>query len=182
MQNVEYTESIVSTTNTKLTATLMVFGCRLRHKLPLEWNDEFIDKESYLKFLENPKAKDRQPKTKVQFNLEQTSHIKRMIEVFSSETPAAETQIMFEDALSEFLKERGVSIATPEFEKLKELFSIVLIQACREALENREFLVKLIMSMPETAKWDCIKGEGKTFVKIGKHSSNALRAEFLAKI
>src|SRR5882762_3482224 len=67
MQSLSYQESLISTTNTKLAATLMVFGFQLKRHQPFEWNNEFASKEL---FFRSRKEHAIRPVAKVSWNFE----------------------------------------------------------------------------------------------------------------
>jgi hypothetical protein len=163
----DYQEAILTTSNTKLAAVLMVLNAKLRHKLPLEWNDTWESKEAYLNGYK--------PKESVSFNFDPISEdLRDAINSFNDE----EAEEKFITCVKE--------LCTGNEQIVKEIINThirAVVRLCREVLDNREFLVRMIKSFPNESKWDVIKGsEEVQFVKIGKNSSTALRTEFLNKL
>jgi hypothetical protein len=55
--------------------------------------------------------------------------------------------------------------------------AVLALDVFREVVAAGQLLVGLLFQMPDGAKWDAI-GD----VRLGKNSSNELRAEFLSKV
>jgi len=170
MENVPYRDEILATTNTKLAAILLVFGGKLRQRLPLEWNDVHESKDSFLDNLEDPRA--CRPKTQISFNFEANRALKEVVSAYQAQNAEEE----FATLMNSFPLKASMA-------EIMVAHSRAVAQACRQALEAREFLVQLIRSMPENSKWDVIQGNGAgETVRLGKRSSDELRAEYLSKI
>lgn len=166
-----YQEQTLTTTNTKLAAVLLVFGAKLRRHLPLEWADLHETREAFLRYLQNPKSSP--PKECVTFNFEYSVPATQIIKAYEKDLDVLYAEL--ETALE------GVS----EHQKnvIRDACSKVIARAAREALEQREFLVKLLKSVPQSAKYDEVhNGSKHPFVKIGKNSSPELRAKLLARL
>jgi len=169
-----YHEEALTTTNTKLAAVLMFFGARLRKQLPLDWSYVHESRENFLRHLENRNT--AKPRPRVTFNFE------------NGTIPAAEIVRAYEKDLASVnanLEEAIASLPERQRQAVRDAVSRVIARACREVLENREFLVDLIKSMPEEAKWDEVyvgDGSKTPFVKLGRNSSPELRAQYLSKL
>src|SRR6266478_2361224 len=146
MQSLSYQESLISTKNTKLAATLMVFGFQLKRHQPFEWNNEFASKELYFR---SRKEHAIRPTAKVSWNFENSG----------TDPRAVFTAFSSKDADKEFDALVEAEVPEPIRLKLKAAHSAVLAQACREALEHREFLVRLLHQIPEDAKWTLVWNE-----------------------
>ena len=174
MDNNGYREEVLATTNTKLAAVLLVFGAKLRKQVPLDWSYIHESRESFLRYLENPKVS--KPKPRVTFNFE------------NGQIPAAEIIKAFEEdfeSLQIKLEEALEPLNNIQKNVVHDAISKVMARICREVLEKREFLINLINSIPENSKWDEVHvGDGsKTpFVKMGKNSSPELRSRMLSKL
>jgi hypothetical protein len=166
-----YTKETLTTSNTKLAAVLLVFGARLRRHLPLEWTDLHETREAFLRYLENSSVS--KPKQCVVWN-------------FENSVPAAEIVKAYEkdlQALYADLEKALEALDDQQKNVIRDACSKVIARAAREALEQREFLVKLLKSVPQSAKYDEVHNGSKVpFVKIGKNSSPELRARMLAKL
>jgi len=170
MENVPYHETILTTTNTKLAAILLVFGGKLRQRLPLEWNDVHESRDGFIENLGDPRRS--KPKTKISFNFEVAPVLKEVVSAYSADNA--------EEAFGTLMDSFPLKASMAE---IMAAHSRAVAQACRQALEAREFLVQLIRSMPENSKWDVIPGNGAgEVVRLGKRSSDELRAEYLNKL
>lgn len=168
---IKINEELLSTTNTKLAAVLLMFGVKLRQHQPLEWNDIYPNKAAYWENKIDPKR--CKPHSQVTFHFEVKEFgreaIQKIVEAY--ELDRAESEF---DKVLEGLNNQ---------EKIQMAHSRAVARACRESLEAREYLVHLIFSVSEDCKWDIIKGNGSgEVVKLGKNCSDELREEFLARI
>jgi len=167
-----YKEACLATDNTRLAAILMVFGAALRLKCPLEWVDVHQSRESFIRHQEDPANPEFQPKPRVTFNFHSESiPAREIIDAFQADYVVLNAE--FEDTL--------VSLPQDVKNAIRDAVSILLVRACHETLLKREFLVKQLKRVPENAKWDHIQ-EGHRCVRIGKISSQELRAELLSKL
>jgi len=173
METLNYKENTLSTSITKLAAIFLVFGAKLRRVLPLEWDDIFKSKEEFLYYLEHPGQ--IKPRARVTFNFEPgTIPAQQIYEGIQDEEA--------DEKFYQFVATMGLDKESND--ELLMRHSKAIARACQETLDKREFLIKLIKSVPETAKWDLIEGNGGQAinVKIGKRSSPELRAEMLSKL
>jgi hypothetical protein len=178
MPAVPYTEQILTTSNTKLAAVLYMFGARLRKVLPIEWIDEFADKKTFIAMwdCEKQQLRDptRKPKKTVFFNFDPLSVDARAVTAaFGSETAEEEfTNLLNDSAVEE-------SVRT----KLLAAHSRAVAANAREALSAKEYLIRLMNAVPETAKWNRVRGVGKgQFAQFGKQATKETIAEYLSKI
>jgi hypothetical protein len=163
LNEVDYKEEVFSTTNTKVAATLLTFGFSLHRMLPVEWNDVWLNQKSYVR-------QDR-PKAQISFNFEgEHQQFTAVINSYNDEHAL--------DNFGEALDQAGLS--EDQKQVVGAAHSQALGQTCRRVLEHREWLIKLVRSMPEDAKWDVVHGEGAgIFSKFGKRSSDQFKAEML---
>jgi hypothetical protein len=172
--NGEYREEVLTTTNTKLAAVLLLFGARLKKQIPLDWTYVHESRENFLRHLENRNGS--KPKARVTFNFE------------NGTVPAAEIVKAYEKdiaSLQHALEQAINSLTDREKAAVRDAVSGIIARSCREVLEKREFLVDLIKSMPENSKWDEVyvgDGSRTPFVKMGRNSSQELRAKYLSKL
>lgn len=163
-----YKEETLTTSNTKLAAVLLMFGAKLRRHLPLEWVDLHETREAFLKYLEGSNG--QKPKQCVTWNIENTIPARQIIDAYEKD-------------LAGLYAELEMAIEGGQKDTIKDACSRVIARAAREALEQREFLVKLLKSVPQSAKYDEVHNGSKVpFVKIGKNSSPELRAKMLTKL
>jgi hypothetical protein len=165
-QQIEYSEQSFSTTNRRLAATLLSLGAKLRDPYPLQWDDVWPNREAYLA--------GKRPRTQVTFTFDgPPSAYKASIDAYRD----AEAVENFERVLND----QGLS----EHQKrtLLDAHGRAVIRACREAFEAGSFLIELMNRMPLDAKWDVILGDGNgQMVRLGKNSSDELRAEYLSQL
>jgi hypothetical protein len=168
-----HTERLLVTDNTKLAAVLLAFGTRLRRHQPLTWVNIFQSVAAFLAYRRNPAA--NKPEVNVSFNFEPVGvDVKAIIGTFDSKKSA-------EDAFSALLQSTGLDPGLVK--KLLAAHSMAMVQACREALEAREYLVKEHMKkFPESAKVNRVCGPGKTFAAFGVEASKETIVEQLNKI
>ena len=163
-----YRDEVLTTNNTKLAAVLLVFGARLRRHLPLEWVDLHETREGVLKYLEG--ANGSKPKPCVTWNIENT-------------VPARQIIKAYEKDLGDLYAELEAAIEAGQKDAIKDACSRVIARACRDALDKRQYLVDILKSVPQNAKYDEVHNGSKTpFVKIGKNASAELRAALLSKL
>jgi len=163
-----YKEEVLTTSNTKLAAVLLVFGAKLRRHLPLEWVDLHETREGFLKYLQNPNSS--KPRQCVVWNFENT-------------VPARQIVDAYEKDLAGLNSELEAAIETGQKDAIKDACSRVIARACRDALDKRQYLIDILKSVPQSAKYDEVHNGAKVpFVKIGKNSSPELRAQMLSKL
>lgn len=171
--DLNYNEELLTTANFKLAAVLLVFGLKLRQRLPLEWNDIYPDKKAYWENRIDPKQSKPHPHVAFNFEVRELGRerVQQIVEAYES-AEAEEEFTRTLDGLS--LKER---------ETIAVAHSRAIAQACRECLAAREYLAHLLRTVSNDFKWDVIKGNGAgEMVRIGKNCSEELRNEFLGKI
>jgi hypothetical protein len=156
------TENLLTTNNTKLAAILMVFGGKLYNSPPLEWCDLYESKESFFA--------GEKPKRCVSFNFYPTIDFRNIVDAYND--PKAEQR--FIDSLE--------GLDEGKKQKILVAHSGSIARTCRECLEHRKFLLELLNSVPNEAKWEQIKGQNKQMVRFGKNSSAKLKDEFLSKL
>ena len=166
-----YTERVLVTDNTNKAAVLLTFCAQLRRHQPLTWINEFASKDVFIAYRRNPAKK---PKINVSFHFEPDGvDAKGILKAY--DTTGAEAEF------NALVKNLGLDPET--LKKLLALHSKAAVQACREALEAREYLVKEHMKKyPENAKVNMVRGKDKTFAMFGTQASKATIAEHLSKI
>lgn len=153
----------VATDNTKLAAIMMVFGGKLCRHNPLEYCEIFESRDSF--------ESGYSPTKSATFNFEPDSLSCKHLTDAYSDAQAEDKFVASLNGLDE-QKKQLVLIA----------HSMAVARACRETLDFRDFLVKLVKSVPEGSKWEMIKGNGSRRVKFGKYASKELKDEFLNKL
>jgi hypothetical protein len=169
-----HTERLLVTDNTKLAAVLLTFGAQLRRHQPLTWVNVFESVNAFLAYRRNKGAS--KPKVNVSFNFEPDGVAARaIIETFGSKKSA-------EDGFTVLLQSTGLD--SELVKKLLAAHSMAMVQACREALEAREYLVKEHMKkFPESAKVNQVQGKGKgEMAMFGTQASQQTIAEQLNRI
>jgi hypothetical protein len=156
------TENLLTTNNTKLAAILMVFGGKLYNSPPLEWCDLYESKESYFA--------GEKPKRCISFNFYASVDFRSIVDAYND--PKAEQR--FIDSLE--------GLDEGKKQKILAAHSGSIARICRECLEHRKFLLELMNSVPNEAKWEQIKGRTKPMVRFGKNSSIEFKDEFLSKL
>jgi len=166
-----YTEQILTTNNTKLAAVLLVFGAKLRRHLPLEWIDLHETREGFLRYLKNPNSS--KPKQCVVWNFENSLPAREIIGAYEKDL----------DTLQAELDLALAGLSEQQRDMIRDAISRVLARACRDALDKRQYLVEILKSVPQSAKYDEVhNGARIPFVKIGKNASPELRAQLLSKL
>lgn len=171
MPTVAYREQILTTSNTKLASVLVMFGGRLRKVLPLEWIDEWPDKAAFITWR---KTQEPKPKTTVFFNFEPAGLDARAItEAFEAKFAEEEfTNLLNDSPMGEDLRA-----------KLLAAHSKAVASNARETLAAREYLMSMMRAVPETAKWNRVRGVGKgQFAQFGKQATKETIFEYLSKI
>lgn len=162
----------IVTSNTKLAATYMVFGYRLRRADPFYWIDNY-QKEDIDKF-----GLARAPyKSRCFFNLVPRSaadiqSAKGIGAAFSGST-GQEQLFAFVGGLDQ--------LSPADKHRLLYLCSVVIAEGCRETQEKREYLVRTINEMPAAAKWVRV-WNGRMSVTFGRNASLETRTQLLAKL
>jgi hypothetical protein len=149
-----------------LAATLLSLGAKLRNPYPLQWDDVWQSQDAY--------NSGKKPRTTVTFTFQGApSEYKASIDAYR-DSEAVEN---FERVLEQL----GLSEA--QRQALLDAHGRALVRACRNAFEAGAFLIELMRMVPEDAKWDVILGDGNgQSVRLGKNSSDELRAEYLSQL
>ena len=169
---INYAPVLFTTSDTRLAATLRVFGSQLYQSCPLEWVDIHKDRSAYLRYLEHPDDPANQPSPQVTFNFDgRTCPKQAVVKAFDRPLEELNAQLgkIMEDVPPALHKPLGDAIAG------------VISRCCHEALIHREFLVKQLKRMPRNAKFDQIKN-GHRLVRLGKNCSAQTRHHFLSKL
>ena len=161
-------DSRLTTSNTKLAATLLVFGFKLRKTDPLYWTEHYqkadIDRLGW---------RDAPMQPRCSFNFDVTGVAPREIAA-AFESHHSDTEFL--DYLN------SLSLPDNEKRKLAAFHSNAVAQGCREVMEQREYLVKVIKDMPEEAKWQVVHGRGKAHVTFGKNASLQTKVQMLSRL
>ena len=142
---------------------MLTFGGKLCKHNPLEFCEIYENKESY--------EAGFPPKNVASFHFE------------TSRMPYKNLTDAYDDELAEdkfFRTLQGLD--EPKKQLILAAHSFAVARACREALDHRDFLVKLVKSVPERAKYEIVKGNGAAVVKFGKYAKEELKDEFLNKL
>lgn len=153
--NLNYQEIGLTTTDTKFAATLLMFGFKLKQHNPLTWKLVFNSKAQYLDWYQKP-GHANAPTETADWNFEagQTEIYQFLYRGFTSKE-AGETLNKVIDRLIPEEKER---------KGIKYLIDACIAQSCREVLERREFLMRLLKVVPRDARWIFVNNGGKTAV------------------
>lgn len=178
MDQLEYRENVLTTGNTELAATFVLFGGALRTNLPLEWVDEFPSKAAYLAFRRAPTR--NPPVTKITFNFEPTGFSAQAVMAAFS-TPFRYAELQFAQLVSDTLKTLG---ATPEqLSALMVSHSAAVAAASQETLKARRYLHGLMHNVPEEAKWyRVLSPERGIFARFGHTAPDEEIADLLSAI
>jgi hypothetical protein len=164
--------STIVTSNTKLAATYLVFGYRLRKSDPFYWIDNY-QKEDVDKYgLKSAPYKSRCFFNLIPRNGADIQSARGIGGAFSRNTG--------QEHLLAYINGLG-SLTPAEKHQLLFLCSAVIAEGCREAQEKREYLVKQINEMPAGAKWVRV-WNGKLSVTFGRNASLETRTQLLAKL
>jgi hypothetical protein len=152
MQSVGQSGEILSTVNKRLAVILLAFGGQLRREGPISWHDVYRDVEAFI-------TREPPPRRVISFNFVATKFLKDLAAAYESKNTKAFPALISE-VLTKDDRERAV----------------LALDVFREAVAAGQLLVGLLFAM-DNAKWDAI-GD----VRLGKNSSDELRAEFLNKV
>jgi hypothetical protein len=144
---------VLSTVNKRLAVILLAFGGQLCRETPIGWYDVYRDVNAFIDG-EPP------PRQVISFNFVATKFLKDLAAAYESKDKQAFPALLGE-LLTRDDRERAV----------------LALDVFREVVAAGQLLVGLLFQMPDGAKWDAI-GD----VRLGKNSSNELRAEFLSKV
>jgi hypothetical protein len=149
---VPYSEEVLTTSNSKLAATLLAFGAVLRPH-----NPTFVAHEYKYDDLKWRKWKDPNPPKRVFFNFIRNADASAIAQAFESNSAENQFDAFLTDKLSAVLPAEQIT-------KLRALHSAAVAQGCREVLEKREFLVSVINTTPGDARWQVIRKSKDQFV------------------
>lgn len=178
MENLNYSEAALCTSDTKLAAILLAFGFRLMTKpYPVaEWAYEFGSKEDFLAW---------------------KSGRQNGVHIFETATwniACAEGKSFAQaQALGGAYRDGGNSAAKLKVElealglepaklqRLQEAIRAYVVQMCCEVLDRREDLVRLLRNKPKEALWIVVRDpqDKKRFAKFGANASNRTIEECL---
>jgi hypothetical protein len=170
-----YSESGIATSDTKHAAILTAFGFRLK-KAPFpvaEWAWEFASKEDYLRWKQGDKSvRIRETAT---WNIEAT-----IGKSGERATQLTEAYLHSHDG-GKKLNEELLALEPAKYQKIKFLLEELLVEMCREVLDKREFLVRLINSRPKDCLWIIVRDpvNRRRFAKFGRNASIRTQEEML---
>jgi hypothetical protein len=171
-QQLNYAETGLTTTDTKFAATLLVFGFKLKQHNPITWKNEFATKAQYLAWVKNP-SKDNAPIEKADWNFEDNRYAQWLYKGFTSENADQTLKEVLDRLLADQPKER---------QGIEHLVNACVAQACREVLERREFLIRLIKTVPYEAQWMVVRGPGRLVAMFGINASVETQTEHLSRV
>jgi len=164
-------QQALKTTDPQVAAVLMVFGAKLCEECSVTWLYVHESRESFLRNVEDKTQ--CEPEKKRIFNFENgTIPATEIIKAIGTDLESIQAEL--EMLLAQL--DKGLA------NQLRDCVSKLIARSCKEALVKRNEIAHRIEAMPESAKWDYIKGFGKRFVQMGKISSPELRAHFLEKL
>jgi hypothetical protein len=166
-----YQEQSLTTTDTKFAAALLVFGYKLKQHNPITWKNEFGSKAQYLAWKKAP-SRENAPTEKADWNFEVGDSQK--------------TQWLFKGFNSQDADQTLAEVLTrlvPDSKDrngLNYLIDACMAQACREVLERREFLIRLLKSVPRDAQWMVVKNDTGQVAMFGVNASIETQTEYLS--
>jgi hypothetical protein len=164
-----YSEEVLTTSNSKLAATLIAFGATLRPH-----NPTFVAHEYKYDDLKWRKWKDPNPPERVFFNFIRNANASAIAQAFESDSA--------ENQFDSFLAEKLSSVLPPEqMTQLRALHSAAVAQGCREVLEKREYLLSVIKAMPKDARWMVIRKSKYEFVIVPLDATEELMTKLIPK-
>src|SRR4029077_6582152 len=152
METVSQRGNVLWTTNKRLAVILLAFGGQLCRETPIGWDDVWRDVDAFVDGVPPPRRI-------ISFNFVATKFLRDLAAAYESEDRQAFPKLVAE-LLTKDDRERAV----------------LAFEVFREVVAAGQLLVGLLFAM-DHAKWDVI-GD----VRLGKNSSNELRAEFLNKV
>jgi hypothetical protein len=143
---------ILSTTNQRLAVILLAFGGQLRRQDPIGWHDVYRDIDAFI---------DREPPPRhiISFNFVATKFLKDLAAAYESNDKQAFPALV------------ATLLTKDDREK-----AVLALDVFREVVAAGQEIVGILFQM-DHSKWDAI-GD----VRLGKNSSDELRAEFLNKV
>jgi hypothetical protein len=171
-QQLNYAEASLTTTDTKFAATLLVFGFKLKSHNPLTWKNEFSSKAQYLAWVKN-QSKDNAPIERADWNFEDNRYAQWLYKGFTSESADQTLKDVLDRLLADQPKER---------QGVEHLVNACVAQACRQVLERREFLIRLLKTVPYEAQWIVVRGPGRLVAMFGINASIETQTEHLSRV
>lgn len=162
----------VVTSNTKLAATYLVFGYKLRRNDPFYWIDNYQAED-----VEKYGLKKAPYKARCFFNLVPVTvnQIESAKGIGAAFTGGGSQEMLFSYVA-------GLGTLTPtEKHHLLFLCAVAIAEGCRKVQEKREFLFKEIKQMPPEAKWVRV-WNGKIPATFGRNASLETRTQCLNRI
>jgi hypothetical protein len=163
---------VITTCNTKLAATFLVFGYLLRKTDPMYWIDNYqaADVERY--GLKKAPFKSRCYYNLVPRNASDVQAAKGIGAAWTSENG--------QDMLNAYVD--GLTKLTPA-ERYQLLFfcSVLVAEGCRDALRKRQWLIEQIKEIPEEAHWVRVWSD-KLFVTFGRNASLETKTQLLGRL
>ena len=166
-----YQEAALTTTDTKFAAVLLVFGYQLKRHNPIVWKNEFSSKAQYLAWKQAP-SRENAPTEKADWNFEIGDPRKSqwLFSGFTSKDADKKLQAALERLIADPKDRNGVAY----------LIDACMAQACREVLERREFLIRLLKSVPRDAQWVVVKNDTGQVAMFGLNASIETQTEYLS--
>jgi hypothetical protein len=159
-------ERVLSTSDLKLAAVLLLFGLKLKQHQPFDWTEEFETKEQYFQSRENYRVKGT---PKVTWNFEPGgADAHAIFKAFNNENAEAELDSVLEQL--------------PDSKEIRVKHSAVITRAAREVLEHLEFLITLKGKIPPNGKWVVVRNAKGQCAKFGKNASLETIEEVLSRI
>jgi hypothetical protein len=153
MEMASHRVEVLFTADKRLAVILLAFGGQLCREDPVEWTDLYQDVDAFVD--QNPP-----PQQVITFNFVPTRFLKDLAAAYLSKD-----RQVFTDVVATLLTNNDRPRA------------VLAMDIFREVVAAGQLLVGLLFQMPESAKWDVIGN-----VRIGKNTSDELRAEFLSKV
>jgi len=174
-----YSEEVLTTSNTKLAATLLAFGATLRQHNPTFIAEEYkyseLKRGFYKRDGKDYPGKDPKPPERVFFNFNRSDAASAIAQAFESEK--ADTE--FRD----FITEKIAGLIPPDdLAKLFALHSAAVAQGCREVQQKREYLLAVIKATPKEARWVVVRRSQTSYSVFPKSAGPATVAQLIGKL
>jgi hypothetical protein len=149
----DYQETGLTTTDTKFAATLLMFGFKLKQHNPLTWKLVFNSKAQYLDWYQKAK-RENEPTETADWNFEASSPqiFQYLYRGFTGKEAGETLSQVIERLIPDPKDRKGIQF----------LIDACIAQSCREVLERREFLMRLLKTVPRDARWIFVNNGGKT--------------------
>lgn len=168
MPELAYQESAIATSDTKLAAILMLFGFRVKQRPEIccEWSYEFASKEDYYRW----RAGDKSVKffETATWNLAGTigksrDHAARVCQMYADSVDGRAS-------LKAILSELNPQLAAD----IQSIIDVLVLDMCKQVLDHREFLVRLLRAAPPEARWIIVRDPDDKH-RLAKFGINATR-------